>query len=220
MPGRGHSQLCRMSPPLCPASASAHLSCLSAPTVAIVSEDDFHHSSNSTYRTASSSLRADQEALLEKLLDHPPPSLQRPEDRFNAAYIVFFCLGIGSLLPWNFFVTAQEYWLFKLSNCSSPATGEEPKGSDILVRGALPGRRRGASGLERVKGDFTWVHPSRKACSVLRVWMQIGKLCGIRYIETIHFSPMTCSVLCMRPQASRGRGGWKWLRHNPSLHIA
>uniref|UniRef100_A0A8W4F9X4 Solute carrier family 29 member 3 n=1 Tax=Sus scrofa TaxID=9823 RepID=A0A8W4F9X4_PIG len=100
--------------------------------MAIISEDDFHHSSNSTYRTASSSLRADQEALLEKLLDHPPPSLQRPEDRFNAAYIVFFCLGIGSLLPWNFFVTAQEYWLFKLSNCSSQATGEEPKGSDIL----------------------------------------------------------------------------------------
>lgn len=112
--------------------------CLSAPTVAIISEDDFHHTSNSTYRTASSSLRADQEALLEKLLDHPPPSLQRPEDRYNGTYIIFFSLGIGGLLPWNFFVTAQEYWIFKLNNCSSPATGEEPKGSDILVKQASP----------------------------------------------------------------------------------
>ncbi|KAG5194679.1 hypothetical protein JEQ12_012955 [Ovis aries] len=100
--------------------------------MAIISEDDFRHTSNSTYRTASSSLQADQEALLEKLLDCPPPSLQRPEDRYNGTYIIFFSLGIGSLLPWNFFVTAQEYWIFKLSNCSSPATGEEPKDSDIL----------------------------------------------------------------------------------------
>lgn len=120
----------------CPISAS-----LSAPTVAIVSEDDFHQSSNSTYRTASSSLRADQEALLEKLLDRPPPGLQRPKDRFSGTYIIFFGLGIGGLLPWNFFVTAQEYWIFKLSNCSSPATVEEPKGSDILVRRVPPGRR-------------------------------------------------------------------------------
>lgn len=100
--------------------------------MAIISEDDFRHTSNSTYRTASSSLRADQEALLEKLLDRAPPSLQRPEDRFNGTYIIFFSLGIGGLLPWNFFVTAQEYWIFKLSNCSSPAAGEEPKDSDIL----------------------------------------------------------------------------------------
>ncbi|XP_036784377.2 equilibrative nucleoside transporter 3 isoform X1 [Manis pentadactyla] len=102
------------------------------PIVAIVSEDDFHRSSNSTYRTASSSLRADQEALLEKVLGHPPPSLQRPKDRFNGAYIIFFSLGIGGLLPWNFFVTAKEYWIFKLQNCSSPAPEGDPESSDIL----------------------------------------------------------------------------------------
>ena len=164
------------------ASASDHLPCLSAPTVAIISEDDFRHTSNSTYRTASSSLRADQEALLEKLLDHPPPSLQRPEDRYNGTYIIFFSLGIGGLLPWNFFVTAQEYWIFKLNNCSSPATGEEPKGSDILVKQASPRGLRGqweTSFLEGTKGEFTWVHPSRKACIMLRIWMQVGRLCGV-----------------------------------------
>ncbi|XP_035939819.2 equilibrative nucleoside transporter 3 isoform X1 [Halichoerus grypus] len=102
----------------------------------MASEDDFHHSSNSTYRTASSSLCTDQETLLEKLLDHPPPGLQRPEDRFHGTYIIFFSLGIGGLLPWNFFITAKEYWVFKLRNCSNPASGEEPVGSDILVPGA------------------------------------------------------------------------------------
>nr|KAF6425734.1 solute carrier family 29 member 3 [Molossus molossus] len=100
--------------------------------MALISEDNVHQSSNSTYRTASSSLSADQEALLEKLLDRSPPSLPRPKDRFNGAYIIFFSLGIGGLLPWNFFVTAKEYWIFKLRNCSSPAPGEEPEDSDIL----------------------------------------------------------------------------------------
>ncbi|XP_005882788.1 PREDICTED: equilibrative nucleoside transporter 3 [Myotis brandtii] len=100
--------------------------------VAFVSEDNIHQSSNSTYRTASSSLCSDQEALLEKLLDRSPPSLPRPEDRFNGAYIIFFSLGIGGLLPWNFFVTAKDYWIFKLRNCSSPAPGETPEDSDIL----------------------------------------------------------------------------------------
>ncbi|XP_039111499.1 equilibrative nucleoside transporter 3 [Hyaena hyaena] len=100
--------------------------------MAMTSEDAFHHSANSTYRTASGSLQADQDALLEKLLDRPPPSLQRPEDRFNGTYIIFFSLGIGGLLPWNFFVTAKEYWAFKLRNCSSPTAGEEAVGSDIL----------------------------------------------------------------------------------------
>uniref|UniRef100_A0A452QC59 Solute carrier family 29 member 3 n=1 Tax=Ursus americanus TaxID=9643 RepID=A0A452QC59_URSAM len=93
--------------------------------VAMASEDDFHHSSNSTYRTAGSSVRTDQEALLEKPLDRPPPGLQRPKDSFHGAYVIFFSLGIGGLLPWNFFITAKEYWVFKFRNCSDPAAGEE-----------------------------------------------------------------------------------------------
>lgn len=72
--------------------------------------------------------------MLGKLLDYPAPGLQRPEDRFNGVYIIFFCLGIGGLLPWNFFVTAKEYWAFKLRNCSSPASGKDPEDTDILVR--------------------------------------------------------------------------------------
>uniref|UniRef100_A0A8C0PWL4 Solute carrier family 29 member 3 n=1 Tax=Canis lupus familiaris TaxID=9615 RepID=A0A8C0PWL4_CANLF len=46
--------------------------------MAMASEDDYRHSSNSTYRPASSSLRADQEALLEKLLDRHHPACRDP----------------------------------------------------------------------------------------------------------------------------------------------
>ncbi|KAM4852556.1 equilibrative nucleoside transporter 3 isoform 2-T2 [Thomomys bottae] len=41
-------------------------------------------------------------------------------------------MGIGSLLPWNFFIAAKEYWAFKFHNCSSLASGKDPEDSDIL----------------------------------------------------------------------------------------
>uniref|UniRef100_A0A8C5NXV5 Solute carrier family 29 (nucleoside transporters), member 3 n=2 Tax=Jaculus jaculus TaxID=51337 RepID=A0A8C5NXV5_JACJA len=98
----------------------------------IVSEDDTCGSSNSTYQALGSPQPTDQEALLGKLLDRPAPGLHRPEDRFNGTYIIFFSLGIGSLLPWNFFVTAKEYWSFKLRNCSGTALGKDSEDADIL----------------------------------------------------------------------------------------
>ncbi|XP_030628609.1 equilibrative nucleoside transporter 3 [Chanos chanos] len=51
---------------------------------------------------------------------------QCPEDSYCMVYIIFFLLGIGSLLPWNFFITAKHYWLYKLSNSSNPEGHEEP----------------------------------------------------------------------------------------------
>ncbi|KAL0267077.1 UNVERIFIED_CONTAM: hypothetical protein PYX00_009441 [Menopon gallinae] len=39
-----------------------------------------------------------------------------PKDRYKAAYFVFYLLGILTLLPWNFFVTANEYWMYKFRN--------------------------------------------------------------------------------------------------------
>ncbi|OWF41845.1 equilibrative nucleoside transporter 3-like [Mizuhopecten yessoensis] len=43
-----------------------------------------------------------------------------PTDRCNGVYVIFCILGLGSLLPWNFFITAKEYYLFKLRNLTLP----------------------------------------------------------------------------------------------------
>ncbi|XP_023683930.2 equilibrative nucleoside transporter 1a [Paramormyrops kingsleyae] len=41
-----------------------------------------------------------------------------PRDKYNAVWIIFFILGLGTLLPWNFFITATMYFTSRLS-CSN-----------------------------------------------------------------------------------------------------
>ncbi|XP_032396983.1 equilibrative nucleoside transporter 3 [Etheostoma spectabile] len=53
-----------------------------------------------------------------------------PEDSYCLVYIIFFLMGIGSLLPWNFFITAKHYWLYKLSN-NTHGTGNDEQRSDL-----------------------------------------------------------------------------------------
>ncbi|KAI4874093.1 hypothetical protein NFI96_016338, partial [Prochilodus magdalenae] len=57
----------------------------------------------------------------------PLSTRHRPHDNYCMVYGIFFLMGIGSLLPWNFFITAKHYWLYKLSNSSSSAGHEEPQ---------------------------------------------------------------------------------------------
>lgn len=45
-----------------------------------------------------------------------------PVDKFNFTYTVFYLLGMTTLLPWNFFVTAEGYWHYKFRNISSNDT--------------------------------------------------------------------------------------------------
>ncbi|KAF4106115.1 hypothetical protein G5714_013777 [Onychostoma macrolepis] len=39
-----------------------------------------------------------------------------PQDKYNAVWIIFFILGLGTLLPWNFFMTATMYFTDRLKD--------------------------------------------------------------------------------------------------------
>ncbi|XP_027694261.1 equilibrative nucleoside transporter 1 isoform X2 [Vombatus ursinus] len=49
----------------------------------------------------------------------------RPQDRYKAVWLIFFMLGLGTLLPWNFFMTATMYFRSRL--------GPPQNNSDVLT---------------------------------------------------------------------------------------
>ncbi|KAK5908298.1 hypothetical protein CgunFtcFv8_016370 [Champsocephalus gunnari] len=69
-------------------------------------------------------------SLLPKQSSVPLAVRYSPEDPYFVVYIIFFLMGIGSLLPWNFFITAKHYWLYKLSN-DTHHSGSEEERSDL-----------------------------------------------------------------------------------------
>ncbi|XP_073431002.1 equilibrative nucleoside transporter 3 [Dendrobates tinctorius] len=74
-------------------------------------------SSNALYGSLDSKCLEEEDPLLgEHQINscHAP----KPVDHYNGTYIIFFMLGVGSSLPWNFICTAKHYWIYKLRNCS------------------------------------------------------------------------------------------------------
>jgi len=49
-----------------------------------------------------------------------------PVDRYKMVYIIFYWLGIGTLLPWNMFISVVAYWNFKFRTVSDDMTLEVP----------------------------------------------------------------------------------------------
>ncbi|KAG9483224.1 hypothetical protein GDO78_009268, partial [Eleutherodactylus coqui] len=94
-----------------------------------VSEDPLCSSTNSHYGPPDTSRSDEEDALLG---EHQINSYcaHKPVDHYNGAYIIFFILGVGSTLPWNFICTAKHYWIYKLRNCSEFPIIEEPDVSD------------------------------------------------------------------------------------------
>uniref|UniRef100_A0A3B4ZXQ2 Equilibrative nucleoside transporter 1-like n=1 Tax=Stegastes partitus TaxID=144197 RepID=A0A3B4ZXQ2_9TELE len=46
-------------------------------------------------------------------------AINAPRDKYNAVWIIFFILGLGTLLPWNFFMTATMYFTERLKDSPS-----------------------------------------------------------------------------------------------------
>ncbi|CAG9785420.1 unnamed protein product [Diatraea saccharalis] len=38
---------------------------------------------------------------------------EQPRDKYKIVYILFYLFGITSLVPWNFLITANDYWMYK-----------------------------------------------------------------------------------------------------------
>ncbi|XP_030059276.1 equilibrative nucleoside transporter 3 [Microcaecilia unicolor] len=100
--------------------------------MAVEPEEFLQGSTNCIYKSSDSE-REDQELIPGR---HPQNHffLYRPEDRFNSTYIIFFLLGVGSSLPWSFFSTAKQYWMYKLRNCSNDLPSQNLETSDLSVK--------------------------------------------------------------------------------------
>lgn len=94
-------------------------------------ENYYRESVNSLYKPAGVTVE-EEDPLLEEPVQKRPTSY-KPKDRFNGTYIIFFLLGTGSLLPFNFIMTAKHYWMYKLQNCSDELSPAEQRPSDIRV---------------------------------------------------------------------------------------
>ncbi|XP_036173721.1 equilibrative nucleoside transporter 1 [Myotis myotis] len=55
----------------------------------------------------------------------------QPQDRYKAVWLIFFMLGLGTLLPWNFFMTATLYFKNRLGQPQNVSVGTANLSRDI-----------------------------------------------------------------------------------------
>ncbi|KAM3853823.1 equilibrative nucleoside transporter 1 isoform 2-T4 [Vipera latastei] len=58
-----------------------------------------------------------------------------PQDRYKAVWLIFFILGLGTLLPWNFFMTASVYFTNRLNISSDSYANDSYNHSNVNVTG-------------------------------------------------------------------------------------
>lgn len=56
---------------------------------------------------------------------------REPNDKYNLAYIIFYLLGTTVLLPWFFFITAEEYWMYKFREFADNFTRTDTGRSEL-----------------------------------------------------------------------------------------
>ncbi|NXX99082.1 S29A1 protein, partial [Centropus bengalensis] len=51
--------------------------------------------------------------------------------RYKAVWLIFFILGLGTLLPWNFFMNAREYFISRLADPEMSHSGNQTSEADL-----------------------------------------------------------------------------------------
>ncbi|XP_008261197.1 equilibrative nucleoside transporter 1 [Oryctolagus cuniculus] len=60
----------------------------------------------------------------------------QPQDRYKAVWLIFFMLGLGTLLPWNFFMTATQYFTNRLDMAQNMSLVTAERNKDIQASDA------------------------------------------------------------------------------------
>uniref|UniRef100_A0AAZ3SGC8 Equilibrative nucleoside transporter 1 n=1 Tax=Oncorhynchus tshawytscha TaxID=74940 RepID=A0AAZ3SGC8_ONCTS len=58
-------------------------------------------------------------------------TVHEPKDKNNGVWLIFFMLGLGTLLPWNFFMTATMYFSSRLRDPSQMGTNLSGNGNGV-----------------------------------------------------------------------------------------
>eukprot|EP00899_Mesostigma_viride_P024739 jgi/Mesvir1/544/Mv11400-RA.3 len=81
-----------------------------------------------------------------------------PEDRYYLCYLSFFLLGLGTLFPWNAFITAQSYYQARFSNFLI---------MPLVIRYHDRLRLATAPAWAHARGNDVWLEAVRIACPLL-----------------------------------------------------
>ncbi|XP_036614044.1 equilibrative nucleoside transporter 1-like isoform X2 [Trichosurus vulpecula] len=66
------------------------------------------------------------------------PTNHQPQDRYKAVWIILFILGLGTLLPWNFFITATMYFKSRLGPPQNESGALTEENRDLLATTSSP----------------------------------------------------------------------------------
>ncbi|XP_039710526.1 equilibrative nucleoside transporter 1 isoform X2 [Pteropus medius] len=66
----------------------------------------------------------------------------QPQDRYKAVWLIFFMLGLGTLLPWNFFMTATQYFTNRLDQYQNMSSTEPSRDIQALATTTAPSPKR------------------------------------------------------------------------------
>lgn len=73
-----------------------------------------------------------------------------PVDRRNLIYVIFVWLGVGTLLPWNFFITQNSYWNYRFRHITLENEETETDGINITVTATNNNSRSDLSDMQKM----------------------------------------------------------------------